>query len=321
MDVFTKIIAIVATISLFLFSLQGFSKRLKKLGADRFNTWIRKVTQYRVSGFFLGALLTAIIQSSSAVSSITVALVDAGTITFRNSLPVLVGTNLGTTVTAWLVSFKLDFLGPLLLVVGTIIGLLPWRIHIVGRAVFYLGLILFSLDLISDSLEPIKESEAIIKYLQYAEIPVIGILLGALITAMVQSSSVTTGLAIILAGKGMIELNSAIALVVGANIGTTTTAILASLSMNRESKKAAMANFLFNLIGLLVFFPLLDWFTRIISKIPAELMYQVAFAHLGFNVVVSLIVLPLLRPIERLIKLIYRDKPEGQTELEFDEPN
>jgi phosphate:Na+ symporter len=302
MNTFNALIAIMATISLFIFSLNGFSKQLRKLGAEKLNKWLTKVTKNKVSGFFLGAGLTALVQSSSAVTSITVALVDSGIISFQNSLSVLIGSNLGTTFTAWLVTFKLDNLGPILLILGTIIGLLPYRIHLAGKSIFYLGLILFSLHLISETLEPVKSSEELNEWMKYASTPIIGVLLGLFTTVLVQSSSVTTGLAIILAGQGLINLEAAIAIVVGCNLGTTSTAFLASFGMKRAAKMTAMANFIFNFLGLILFLPFLSLFTSAISLMTMDITYKVAFAHLLFNIIVAIAAFPFISKIGSLLE-------------------
>jgi phosphate:Na+ symporter len=301
-DMFNTLIAIMATISLFLFSLQGFSSELQRFGAERMQVWLGKITAKPLLGLLFGATLTAVIQSSSAVSSIVVALVDSGVISFYNSLAVLLGTNIGTTFTAWMITFKLDFLGPYLLITGTIIGFLPYKIHFIGKLIFYLGLILFSLLLISKALEPVKESEDMIRLLSHAQHPFKGVLIGMLVTILVQSSSVTTGLTIVLASQGLLELQGAIAIVVGCNVGTTSTALLASTTMNKAAKLSAKANFVFNLIGLLAFAPFITKFAQLMGGMQADLAVQVATAHLIFNAVVALITFPFLKQIGSLIE-------------------
>jgi len=311
MTTFNAIIAIVATISLFLFSLRGFSKELQAHGAERLKNWLSKITSNRFSGFLLGALLTAVIQSSSAVTSITVSLVDSGVIAFFNSLAVLVGANVGTSFTAWLVAFKLDFLGSWLLVIGTIISLVPHRIHLAGKSIFYLGLILFSLQLISHTLEPLSESPEVLSILMESDNILIGILAGMVVTALVQSSSVTTGLTIILAGQGFLGLPGAVAIVIGCNLGTTSTALLASMSLSKNAKNVAIANLLLNAIGLLVFLPFIYWFTKLIASMQLAIVYQIAMAHLIFNLVLAAIALVTLKPFSRLILKITRSEVQG----------
>lgn len=301
MGAFNTLITVVAAITLFLFSLRGFSKELQELGAEKLNIWLTKITKNRLSGFLLGALITAIIQSSSAVSSITVALVDSSVISFYNSLSILIGANLGTTFTAWLVAFKLDNLGSILLILGTIISIIPFRVRLVGKSIFYLGLILFSLQQISIALKPLSDNNEFIEWLGKADTIAIGILAGALITAIVQSSSVTTGLTIILSSQGLLGLTGAIAIVVGSNLGTTSTALLASISLSPNAKRAAIANLIFNALGLLIFIPITPFFVSLIEQLDTTLDYQVATAHLIFNLVVSLFALALLTPVARFL--------------------
>lgn len=308
MGTFNTVIAILATISLFIFSLKGFSKELQKLGSENLHRWLTKVTSNRFSGFFLGAILTAVVQSSSVVSSITVALVDAGVIGFFNSLGVLVGANVGTSFTAWLVAFKLSHLGSWLLVGGMIISLFPNRTHLVGKSVFYLGLILFSLQQINAVLQPLSSDPMVLSWLSHADQLALGLLAGAIVTAIVQSSSVTTGLTIILAGQELLGLQGAVAIVIGSNLGTTSTALLASASLSAWAKKVAVANLLLNFFGLLLFLPFIGLFTHLINSFSVDIMYQIALAHLIFNLVLAVISLLLLNPFSKFVLWI-ADRP------------
>ncbi len=255
-NTFNIVIAILATISLFLFSLRGFSKELQQAGAGWLEFWLGKVTRRPIGGFLLGAIATAIIQSSSAVTSIVVALVESKVFSFSASLAVLLGANIGTTVTAWLVTFKITHLGSILIVIGTILGFLPLRIHLAGKSIFYLGLVLFSLTLINNALVPLQQNDTWVNLLRFSDNPFIGVLSGILITAVLQSSSVVSGLVIILTAQGLLPIEGAIAVIMGANLGTTSTALIASLKMGTMAKNTARANLIFNFFGLVVFFPL-----------------------------------------------------------------
>lgn len=275
--------------------LNGFSQEVKDIGSDYFKTWIGKITQNRLSAFLLGTLLTAIIQSSSAVSSITVALIDAGVISFSNSLAVMLGANVGTTTTAWLVTFKVGQIAPVFIVLGTLISIIPTRIRTAGKSFFYFGLILFSLEFISQSLTPLKNDPKIIEVLAMADNHLLGIIAGIIVTIMVQSSSVTTGLSIILAQQGVLSTEAAIAIIIGSNVGSTSTALIASLNMTPSAKLAAKANFLFNCFGVVVCFPFINWLVNLADLIAEDIGYQIAFAHLFFNVVISVLMLPLIK--------------------------
>ena len=301
METFNVFISTLAAIVLFLYSLSGFSKELQEAGAEKLPLWLGRITGHRLSGFGLGVLLTALIQSSSAVTSITVSLVDAGVISFVNSLAVLIGANLGSTFTAWLVAFKLDHLGSWLLVLGVLLGALPFRIKLLGKSIFYLGLILFSLQQISIALKPLSNDPEIIAWLAGVESLWAGILIGMVLTALIQSSSVTTGLTIILAGQGLLTLPTAFAIIVGCNIGTTSTALIASFSLSQSAKNTALANLIFNALGLIIFVPFIYPVANWLSGFALNISYEVAFAHLIFNLGLSLIGLPFIEPLSRLV--------------------
>ena len=299
MGYFELLIAVLATVMLFLYGLQSFSQEIQGLGRDRLQSALATLTGNRFSGFLLGAGFTALVQSSSAVTALTVALVDAGSITFANSLAVLVGANVGTTATAWLVSFELTGIGPVFIVLGGLLTVLPGPLRVAGKSVFYFGFIFFALDLIGSSLEPIKQDERLLGLLAGTSVPAVGALTGAVLTALVQSSSVTTGLAILLVQQGAIDVQGAVAIIIGANAGTTVTGLIASIPMKPAAKRTAVANLIFNFAGVLVFIPLVGPLASAVSSIADEPAIAVALAHLVFNVGVALLALPCLDPMAR----------------------
>jgi Na/Pi-cotransporter len=306
--------SVVAAIVLFLYGLEGFSRELQQLGDGTFQRLTATVTRTRWRGFALGAVLTALIQSSSAVSSITVALVDSGAITFRNSLGVLLGANVGTTSTAWLVSFKLTGIGPIFIVAGTLAGLVPARVRIVGKAVFYFGFVLFALDLVGASLAPLRDSPLLRQVLGASASLPLAVVTGMIATAVVQSSSVTSGLAIVLVQQGAIAPEAAIAVVVGANAGTTVTSLIASAKMKLSAKRAARANLLFNVVGVIALLPFLRPFAEGVLRLGEKPSLAVALAHLLFNVGVAVPFLLLLRPFERLLLRLWPEQHAGERE-------
>lgn len=296
-------ISVFAAIVLFLFSLKAFSKEIQDIGSDYIKKWLSRITTNRFKGFLVGVFATALIQSSSAVSAIVVALIDASVIPFYNSLGVLLGINVGTTFTAWLVAFKIENLGSILIVLGTLISLVPNKINLFGKSIFYLGLILFTLQLINQALKPFNNDPIFIDILSYADHLAIGLLAGAILTAILQSSSVVVGLIIILASQGLVGLEGAIAVLLGSNLGTTSTAIIAAIKMSENAKKAAKANLYFNFIGVIVFLPFVKPFTYLINRLDFDLTYQIATAHLIFNFIVAFIFLLLLNKVHQwLIK-------------------
>lgn len=297
MDRFDLIVAALAAVVLFLHGLEGFSREVRTLGRDRLSAALERLTRNRFSGFALGAAFTAVVQSSSAVTALAVALVGAGTISFANSLAVLIGANVGTTATAWLVGYKLTGIGPFFIVASVVLSLVPGPMRVAGKSVFYFGFIFFSLDLLNNGLKPISEDPAFVDYLARASAPLIGVLAGALLTALVQSSSVVTGLAIILVQQGSLDIEAAVAIIVGANAGTTVTGLIASIPMSADARRTALANLLINLFGVVAVFPFIPRLAAFVTGLSDRPGISVALAHLVFNLGLAAVTLPFVRHI------------------------
>lgn len=302
METFHTIILISSAITLFVYGLQSFSKEIQSIGIDKIKKWINKVTALPLGGFGVGAIVTGIIQSSTMVSSLTVSLVNAGAITFRDSLLILLGTNIGNTSTAWIVSYQSVYFGPFFIVIGTIISMIPNKIAVAGKSIFYFGFIFFSLSFVSIAMTPIKDDPLLIDILSRATNPILGIFYGIVVTVVIQSSSVVVGLVIVLVSQGVIGLDAAIPIVVGANIGTTSTAMLLSIKMNAVSKLTAFSASMFNIVGVIVmlpFFGLLEYVASQATDIPA---LQVATAFTISNSFTSFFFLVFLTPTMKLLK-------------------
>lgn len=284
-------VAVLAAILLFLYALRGFSRELQHVGGEALQRAMGRITGSRLGGFLTGALATALVQSSSAVSAILVAFVDAGAIGFTESLAVLLGANVGTTSTAWLVSMKLTGLGPVFIVLGGLVSLVPFRIKVLGQAIFYFGLIFFTLDLLNGALGPLRDQPVFMHWLARADDLWVALLFGIVFTAVVQSSSVAVGVCILFVQQGLLPPASAVAIVVGANIGTTSTALIASMQLSEGAKAAAWANLLFNLAGVLLYLPFLHWFADWLHAHTSGPAMTVAWAHLLFNLTVAVVFL------------------------------
>lgn len=296
------LLSIVSAIVLFLYGLGAFSQEVQAAGGETLKKWLGRLTQSRWVAVLLGAVTTAIVQSSSAVTALTVALVDAGAMTFRSSLGVLLGANIGTTSTAWLVSLKLTSIGPFFIVFGTLLGALPTRFKILGKAAFYFGFIFFSLDVVSFTLKPLAQNAVFAEVLSRSSTPLMGLLAGMVITAICQSSSITTGLCILLVQQNILPVTAAIPIVIGANIGTTVTALVASVKMERTARHVAVANLCFNVFGVMMFLPFLGQFAIKVVQFAGEPGVAVAWAQLIFNLVMTLAVLLLLRIFHRRLE-------------------
>ncbi len=307
------IMAGLTAVILFVFGLDNFSKEIEKLSGERFRKSLSSATKFPVVGVVIGAVVTAIIQSSSATSVITISLVNAGVLSFKNSVGIIFGSNIGTTMTAQLVAFKLTAFAPVFIILGFLLSLIRFRYSVFGRAVFYFGFVFFSLNLISSSLQPLQSNQALINLLTNPQNPIYAILFGCLFTAIVQSSSVTTGLAIIFTQQGLLSLENAVPLIMGANIGTTATALIAVFNMDIAAKKTALSHFLFNVGGVIVFTPLLLLFGKRIGEIRLEPAVALASIHLIFNLVTSLLFIVLITPFTRLI-----DRILGEGKMDFE---
>jgi phosphate:Na+ symporter len=291
---FRVLLSIVSAIVLFLYGLGAFSQEIQTVGGETLKKWLGRLTQSRWRAVLLGAVATAIVQSSSAITALTVALVDAGTMSFQSSLGVLLGANIGTTSTAWLVSLKLTSIGPFFIVFGTLLSALPTRFKMLGKAAFYFGFIFFSLDVVSFTLKPLAQNQVFVEVLSRSSTPLMGVLAGMLITAIVQSSSITTGLCILLVQQNIMVATAAIPIVIGANIGTTATALVASIKMQRTARLVAVANLCFNAFGVVLFLPFLGWFAVRVVEFAGDPGMAVAWAQLLFNVVMTLALLLLM---------------------------
>lgn len=297
---------------LFVFGLQHFSAEIERISGENFRRFISQATRIPVVGVLIGAAVTAIIQSSSATSVIAISLVNAGVLSFKNSVGIVFGSNVGTTVTAQLVAFKLTAFAPLFIIAGFFLSLTRSRLTIFGKSIFYFGFVFFSLNLISSSLEPLKESETLVSYLVETQNPFLAILVGGLFTAVLQSSSVTTGLAIIFAQQGLLSLENAVPLIMGANIGTTATALIAMYNMDLAAKKTALSHFLFNVGGVVLFLPPLLIFGDALNRIDTTPAVALANIHLVFNLVSCLLFLALIRPFTHLVEALI-----GEGKMDF----
>lgn len=302
MENFQTVVVIIASIALFVYGLQSFSKEIESFGKDKLSKWIGKVTAIPLGGFVLGGLVTSIIQSSTLVSSLTVSLVNAGILTFRESLMILLGTNIGNTATAWIISMQSSFLGPFFIALGVLVSMIPSRMSVLGKSIFYFGFIFFSLSYISQAMEPIKNDPLLVEILSKASNPLMGIIYGIIITVIIQSSSVVVGLVVVLIGQGTIGIDVAIPIVVGANIGTTSTALLVSMKFSSMSKLVALSASLFNLIGVMVIFPFFGVLSSLAQSFSNEGTLQVAFAFTISNTFTSILFLLFLHPTIKLLE-------------------
>lgn len=295
------IFAIIPGIILFLYGIEQFSNEVQLAAGEYFRNFIQRLTSTPVRGTLVGSLVTAVIQSSMATTVITVGLVNAGIISFTASLGIIFGANLGTTLTSQLIALNLTSFAPVFILIGFVISIAGGRFKIFGRPVFYFGLVFFSLSLISGVMLPYQNDPQLIEFVTLMDNVFLQIMFGMIITIIFQSSSVTTGLVVVMAQNGLITPSMAIPILMGANLGTPSTTLFVAYRMNTSARRAAVAHFLFNFLGVLIFLPLLGPFTTLIENLGGSPGQQVANAHLIFNLTCCIIFLILIRPFEKLV--------------------
>jgi len=304
MNSWELLFAIIPGIILFLYGIEQFSREVQLAAGAYFRNLIQNLTRTPLRGTAVGAIVTAVVQSSTATTVITVGLVNSGIISFTASLGIIFGSNLGTTVTSQLIALNLTFFAPLLILAGFLIGIIGGKYKIFGRPIFYFGLVFFSLALISGVMEPYRTDPQLIEIIGMMDNVFLQIAFGFVITTIFQSSSVTTGLVVVMTQNGLLTPAMAIPILLGANLGTPTTALLVSLRMNTAAKRAAAAHFLFNFLGVLLFLPFLVPFSTGVEALGGSPAQQVANAHLIFNLTCVIVFLALIRPFEQLVRKI-----------------
>ena len=291
------ILKLLGGLALFLYGMQMMSDGLEKAAGDRLKTILEKLTSNRILGVIVGALITAAIQSSSATTVMVIGFVNARLMSLRQAVWIIMGANIGTTITGQLVALNVSEIAPLIAFAGVvlIVFLKNPKLHYFGSIIAGLGILFIGMDMMSSSMSPLRESEAFISLLTNFSNPAIGILVGAVFTAIIQSSSASLGILQALARSGLIGLDGAVFVLFGQNIGTCITAILASFGTSREAKQTTIIHLSFNIIGTIIFTTvcLLTPLTSVVAGwSPDNAAQQIANMHTLFNVVTTLLLLP-----------------------------
>lgn len=314
-------------LGLFLFSIQYMGEGFQKMAGTRLRDWLDRYTATPIRGVLVGMIVTMIIQSSSGTTILTVGLVSARLMTLRQAIAVIMGANIGTTITAFIIGFKFEEYSYPFLAIGAFLLFFfkKRKFDNVGRVLFGFGGLFAGLQLMSSSLTPLRLSEGFNDImLSMAEQPVLGVIVGMALTLIMQSSSATIGILQGMYAEGIVDLYAAIPIVFGDNIGTTITAILASLGATIYAKRAALAHLLFNVIGTILFLAVLPLFFNYIEWISGVLhlapQMQIAVAHGTFNVVNMCIQLPLIGALVWVVTKVLPSRegklPEEAMELD-----
>lgn len=314
---------VIGGLGLFLYGMTVMGDGLQKVAGERLKKLIEVLTNNRILGVIVGALVTMIIQSSSGTTVMVIGFVNAGLMSLPQAAGVIMGANIGTTVTAQLIAFKLTDYAPVAVAIGVAIWMIAskkkWKN--IGEVLIGFGILFIGMDMMGDGLKPLADSpvfESMIIGLK--DNPILGMLVGLLLTTVVQSSSASIGLLQALAGQGAIGIDIAFPILFGENIGTTTTGLISSLGANKTAKRAAIIHFLFNLIGTLIFMFILKVpIERLVTYLsPGNIPRQIANAHTFFNIINVLIQLPFAGLlVKAAIKLVPGDDDLEAQEAKF----
>lgn len=325
----TDFFSLLGGLALFLYGMQMMSNGLEAAAGNRMKQILEKLTANRFLGVLVGAGITAVIQSSSATTVMVVGFVNSGMMTLRQAVWIIMGANIGTTITGQLIALDIGEVAPLLAFAGVALIMFTKKkkVHHIGLIVAGLGVLFIGMGMMSSSMMPLRESEAFISLMTRFSNPVLGILAGMVFTAIIQSSSASVGILQALAASGLIGLDSAVFVLFGQNIGTCITAVLASIGTSRNAKRTTIIHLMFNVIGttiftlVCIFLPLTTW---VESFTPGNAPAQIANMHTLFNVVTTLLLLPFGNMLATLATRILPERKEeeelGTMHLEFIHP-
>jgi len=314
---FMNVLSLLGGLGLFLFGMKIMGDGLEKAAGNRLKKLLGIVTHNRVLAMLAGIIITAVIQSSSATTVMVVGFVNAALINLTQAVGVIMGANIGTTVTSLLLSVKIDF-AAVFACIGLLLTMLPKKHNTArqfGDIALGLGILFVGMNTMSSAMKPLQDWDVFKSAMVGVTNPVVGVLVGAIITAVIQSSSASVGILQALAGEGLIPLQGSMFILFGQNIGTCVTALIACSGTNTNAKRAAVVHLLFNVIGAVLFtvltvmLPLDQW---IISLAPDNLRLQIAFIHIIFNVVTTALMLPLAKLLEKIACLLVREKTEEE---------
>jgi len=305
---------LIGGLSLFLFGLNFVGRALNRAASGRLRHMIFSLSERRYMGILVGALLTILVQSSSATVTMLVSFANTGLVNLSQSLGLILGADIGATLTVQVIAFKVTNFAPLVVAVGFVLMSFRYPHVYVGRAVFGVGMVFMGLRLMSDSVAPLQTSphfRSMIALL--GSRPFVTAVFAALFAAVVRSSAGPIGVAIMLGYGGIIDIHGAVAIVLGANLGSAITALLAAARSTAEGKRVALAHTVFKVVVVIIFFALMRYFAALLSMIGGSVARQIANAHTILNLAAVVLFFPILSPYERAIRALVK---EGKKALE-----
>ena len=316
----TDLFGLLGGLALFLYGMQMMSDGLENVAGDRMERILEKLTANRVIGVAVGALITAVIQSSSATTVMVVGFVNSGMMTLQQAVWIIMGANIGTTITGQLVALDIGMFAPLIAFLGVamIVFMKNPKLHYVGGIMAGFGVLFIGMDMMGAAMEPLRELPAFINLMTRFSNPVIGIIAGAIFTAVIQSSSASVGILQTLAVSGLIPFSSAVFVLFGMNIGTCITAVLAAIGTNRSAKRTTVIHLLFNMIGTVVFtilclsIPIAEF---VAATAPGRPAAQIANMHTIFNICTTVMLVPFGTQLAKAAMKIMPDAPEDKEKV------
>lgn len=317
---------IIGGLALFLFGIQFMGDGLKSIAGEKLREYIDKYTNKPWKGILVGTVITVFIQSSSATSAIAIGFVRAGLMSLEQSIGIIIGANIGTTITAFLIGLKVETLSLYFVFIGVLFTIFAKRKKhtYLGQIILGFGLLFFGLRLMGDELSKLGQMsffENLAVTMQHQ--PILGFICGILMTAVVQSSSAVVGIIQKIYDSGALTLTAALPFVFGSNIGTTVTAVFASIGGSTSAKRAAAVNVLFNIIGSVIFMfiltPYVDFITNLSNTYHIAPMMQIAIAHILRTLIISILAYPCISLMVKTIKKIIPGESDTHIEVDFDE--
>ncbi len=318
----SNFIYLLGGLGLFLFGMKYMSDGINQVAGNKMKNLLEKLTSNRFKGFFLGVIVTVIIQSSSATTVMLMGFLNAGIMTLAQATGVIIGANIGTTITAVLIALDVSAIAPFCIFVGAVMALFSKKLNhkYIGQIILGFGILFFGLKTMSgeNAMGVLKTSAGFQSFISHANNPFLGLLIGLIMCSVLQSSSASVGVLQMLALKGLMPIDFAIYLIIGINVGSAMPLFLSAIGAKTNAKRAAMIYFIFDFVGMLIFTPLAlftpfsDW----VSSVSSDGSVQVAAAHIIFKIVTALVLLPFVPLVVRVSERLVPQK-EHESEMRF----
>ncbi len=306
------ILSILGGLALFLFAVNNLSENIKYLFGEKSEKWITRFTGNTFKSILTGAIVTTILDSSSAVIILTIVMVNGNILNFRKAMGIVLGANIGTTVSSQIIAMDIGKYSPVFLVLGLLLVMFSKTnvVNKTGTAIIYFGILFFGLFTMERAVEPLRQNPEFFNWLQKLENPITGTLTGAVVTLIIQSSSATVGMAIVLAKKGVLSLAGGIAVMMGAELGTVSDTLLATIKGNRQALKTGVFHLIFNLLSIIAGLILFNPFLKLVEIISANASLEraVANSHMLFNIMGVLLFVWFLPLFEKMLNKLIPEK-------------